>query len=317
MPIRQPLLVLALASLPLRLAAQPDPGPHAERAPDRVELATPEVAVPLRMEKGRPVVDVTVDGKGPFPFVLDTGAGGTVLESELAKELGLPEAGEVRIGDPINPHSIAAKQFRIDRLAIGGAIFSGMVATAMENGGFQQHLGARGILGMPLFAELLLTLDYGRGELRIGRGELPAPDGRELVALSRGFGGTIRVPITVASLSIEADLDSGSAGGVSLPEKIHGRASAGGKARRSRPCAHGQLAVRRPWRNTQGDGEDRRAQPGEPGPALQPAPRGQHRQRSDAALRPDDRPEGRAHPVRGSDGRRGIDRPTTGDIMGG
>ena len=219
MPIRQPLLVLALASLPLRLAAQPDPGPHAERAPDRVELATPEVAVPFRMEKGRPVVDVTVDGKGPFPFVLDTGAGGTVLESELAKELGLPEAGEVRIGDPINPHAIAAKQFRIERLAIGGAVFSGMVVTSMENGGFQQHLGARGILGMPLFAELLLTLDYGRGQLRVGRGELPAPDGRELIALSHGFGGTIRVPITVASLSLEADLDSGSAGGVSLPEK--------------------------------------------------------------------------------------------------
>ncbi len=195
----------------------PEPLPQADRKPEHFELATPEVAVPMRMEKGRPVVNVSIDGKGPFPFVLDTGAGGTVIGSDLARELGLPVAGEVHIGDPIHPHGIAAKQVRIAQLDLGGATFSRMLATSMENHGFQEHLAARGVLGMPVFQDLLLTIDYGRGQVRIARGELPAPDGKEIVAFRPTDG--IRVPITLASVEIEADLDSGSPSGISLPNR--------------------------------------------------------------------------------------------------
>jgi hypothetical protein len=220
--MRRLLLVAALAVPAAALSASPEPEPfhEADKKPDRVELASPEVAVPLRMEKGRPIVEVTIDGKGPFPFVLDTGAGGTVIGGDLAKELALPVAGEVHIGDPINPHAIAAKQVRIDRLGLGGATFSGMVATSMENHGFQEHLAARGVLGMPVFQDLLLTIDYGRGQIRIARGELPAPDGKEIIAFRATHG--IRVPITLASLELDADLDSGSPAGISLPNRYKG-----------------------------------------------------------------------------------------------
>ncbi len=216
MRFQRTLLALALAGLSTPLLAQ-EPPHHGDRPPDRVELASPEVVVPMELVKGRPVVEVSIGGKGPFKFVLDTGAGGTVLGGELARELELTQAGEVRIGDPINPRAIAAKQVRIDRLSIGGATFSGTVATSMDHMDLQEHLGARGILGMPLFAELLLTLDYGRNEVRIVLGELPAADGRDVVAYHRSPGGTVRIPITVATFEVSADLDSGSPAGVSLP----------------------------------------------------------------------------------------------------
>ncbi|MGH9369032.1 MAG: retropepsin-like aspartic protease [Thermoanaerobaculia bacterium] len=215
--MRRSLLAAAFAVQSARLFAGPEPGPQPDRSPERVELASPEVVAPLQMVRSRPVVDVTIDGKGPFPFVLDTGAAGTVLGADLVKELELPVVGQVRIGDPINPRAIAAKQVRIDRLAVGGATFSGMVATSMENSGFQEHLGARGVLGMPVFAELLLTLDFGRSEVRVGRGELPVPDGKQVISYHAGHGGTIRVPITVGSIALAADLDSGSPRGLSLP----------------------------------------------------------------------------------------------------
>ncbi|MGE5278516.1 MAG: retropepsin-like aspartic protease [Acidobacteriota bacterium] len=227
--MKQTLSATALVWLPAVLLAGPEPAHEADKAPDRIELSSPEVVVPLRMEKGRPVVEVAIDGKGPFPFVLDTGAGGTVLGSDLARELALPEAGEARIGDPINPHAIAAKRVRIGRLALGGATFSGMTATSMENPALREHLGARGVLGMPVFGDLLLTLDFGRGEVRIGRGQLPPPDGRDVVAYRPGFGGTIRVPITVGPLELDADLDSGSPAAVSLPNEYMDRLPLEGK----------------------------------------------------------------------------------------
>jgi hypothetical protein len=211
-----PLLALAVG-LPASLFGQSPPD-LADRKPEKVELASPEVVVPMEIVKGRPVIEVSIGGKGPFKFVLDTGASGTVLGSELVKELALPESGEVRMGDPINPHAISAKQVKLDRLSLGGATFSGMTATSMDRMALEQHLGARGILGMPAFSDLLLTIDFARREVRIARGELPAADGKDIVAYEQAHGALIRVPITVASIEIAADLDSGSPSGVSLPD---------------------------------------------------------------------------------------------------
>jgi len=193
--------------------------PHLDRRPPgRVELATPEVVAPLEIVKGRPVVQVRIGGNGPFPFIVDTGAGGTVIEAGLARELSLPIEGEARIGDPIQPHAIAAKSARIDLLKIGGAAFERSRATVIDQPGFADHLGARGVLGMPLFSDLLLTLDYGRKEIRIGRGSLPAADEKQVLSYREGPMGTIRVPLGVGPLSIDADLDTGSPAGLSLPD---------------------------------------------------------------------------------------------------
>ena len=205
-------VVLAVAG---RLAAQHRE--EMERPPEKAELAAAEVVAPFELVKGRPVVQVGIGGKGPFPFVLDTGAGGTVIEAELARELALPVFGETRIGDPIQPHGIAAKRVRMERISIGGAAFSGVPATAMEKAGFSEHLGARGVLGMPVFRNLLLTIDNGRGEIRIARGELPEPDGKEVLSYRQVFGGTFQIPIRVGPLELGADLDSGSPAGLSLP----------------------------------------------------------------------------------------------------
>jgi len=227
--MRRALLATLAAGLCAAISSSQDRGMMGEdQKPRRVELATPELAVPLRLESGRPVVEVVVNGKGPFPFVLDTGAGGTVLEGDLVQELALPTIGEVQIGDPIHPHGLAAKQVSIDRLAIGGLTLSDMTATAVENSGFREHLGARGVLGMPLFSELLLTIDYAGGQVRIAPGELPDPDGKEILAL-RPAHGLIRVPITVGAVELDADVDSGSPAAVSLPEEYMEKLPLAGK----------------------------------------------------------------------------------------
>lgn len=42
-------------------------------------------------------IPVTINGEGPFPFVLDTGAGGTVISLEFANKLGLEPMNNVRV----------------------------------------------------------------------------------------------------------------------------------------------------------------------------------------------------------------------------
>jgi len=212
-------LGLAVAALAAAAPETSEPVRPDSRPPEPIELPSPEVVVPFESVKGRPVVPVRIGEKGPFPFVLDTGAGGTVIEADLARELGLAVLGDARIGDPIHPHAVAAKQVQVESLSLGDARFSRFAATAMENSGFSQHLGARGVLGMPIFAELLLTLDYGKSQVRIARGDLPSADGKEVLAYAPGAHGTIRVPIMVGTVGLDADLDSGSPAGLSLLEE--------------------------------------------------------------------------------------------------
>ena len=50
---------------------------------------------------GKPYVMVTINGKGPFRFVIDTGTGADAFVSpELADELHLPSAGDAVLSDP-------------------------------------------------------------------------------------------------------------------------------------------------------------------------------------------------------------------------
>src|SRR5277367_46529 len=58
-------------------------------------------STPIEVIHGKPFVKVMINGKGPFRFVIDTGTGGEAfVTAELAAQLGLPSAGQVRLSDP-------------------------------------------------------------------------------------------------------------------------------------------------------------------------------------------------------------------------
>ena len=115
--------------------------------------------VPLRfLADGRPCVAVFL-GAGPARwFLLDTCARRCVLPEETARALGLPELGdagllslgvETRVG-----------MTRIPKLFLGSAAFSGVDAYVLP--AFRERLGPQidGVLGIELFSDLALTLDF-------------------------------------------------------------------------------------------------------------------------------------------------------------
>jgi len=63
-----------------------------------VEAVAEEVSVPLRVDQGVIFFDATLDGKGPYAFILDPGAEGAVSADTLSR-LGMPvaERAELRI----------------------------------------------------------------------------------------------------------------------------------------------------------------------------------------------------------------------------
>jgi predicted aspartyl protease len=69
------------------------------------------------------VVPVTINGSGPYDFVLDTGSNNTMLDQKLAEELALPRGGETTIVGVKGSASIAAVYAH--SLSIAGATVDG------------------------------------------------------------------------------------------------------------------------------------------------------------------------------------------------
>lgn len=197
-----------------------------------VELVAPS-EVPMLAGEGV-LVEVRLDGKGPYRFALDTGAaGGGRISQSLAQALNLPIVGEVITGDPSGKNRETLQVVSAGSLTVGGASFRDVHLAVRD---LPRRPGSsasefEGVLGIGLFQEHLLTLDYPARTLRIENGELPAADGKEVVEYSDRFG-IPQISIGIGKLEVAADIDSGNVNGeMALPASYLGKVSLVGEAR--------------------------------------------------------------------------------------
>jgi Aspartyl protease len=203
-------------------SAQQDSARRPFSRPDRLELTKVETSVPLLYEGNHPVVEVKVNGKGPYRFILDTGASSTVISPALFRELRPPVLGEDRVGSP-GGSAVRVKRINIAEIRIGDATLAGVTAHSYEYGelftsGDKSRPAPRGLLSSGLFTELLVTFDHPSKRLVLRRGELPEPDGREVFAYDPREP-LPKLGIDVAGMSAEVYVDSGAAWGLALPMK--------------------------------------------------------------------------------------------------
>jgi len=179
--------------------------------PDQVHSTYMEVT------HGRPYVMVTINGKGPFRFIVDTGTGGdAIVTSELAHQLELPVVGEARLNDPTGQGGQAAPVRKMDTLRLAGVEF--YAVKAVEHALPFGDGACQGMLGFTLFRDFLLTLDYVNGRLVLAEGEL-TPDGEKSVLPFRMPDGVPIARLRIGDRDVEAQIDSGGAG-LSLPERL-------------------------------------------------------------------------------------------------
>src|SRR4051812_15924300 len=215
MRIARSALPLCLASVVFGSAAAQQPA----RPPAPIaSLPSSGVEVPLRLVRGRPLVDVRINGGGPYTFLFDTGAAGDArANSALVEKLKLAVIGESRGGAP-GGQIVAMPIVQFDTIEIGAAKWAPVAAPSRdynqrESTG-EPHID--GILGLGLFTESLVTLDFPRGVLRIAPGSLPEPDGKDIVAFDNPRR-LVQIAFDVAGTTMTGDLDTGGPDGVTLP----------------------------------------------------------------------------------------------------
>ncbi len=190
--------------------------PGAIRA-QQFDLPTQAHSTYMEVTHGKPYVMVTINGKGPFRFIVDTGTGGdAIVTSELAAQLDLPVVGEARLNDPTGQGGRTAPVRKMDTLRLAGVDFYSV--RAVEHALPIGDGTCQGMLGFTLFRDFLLTLDYVNGRLILAEGEL-TPDGEKSVLPFRMPDGVPVARMKIGDRDIEAQIDSGGAG-LSLPERL-------------------------------------------------------------------------------------------------
>ena len=149
-------------------AAQLDPALQSELQPlmdsARQRLSTPgQIIVPLQARGNSYIVDVSVNNV-PQRFVLDTGAGVTVLSSSVANSIGLflDDAEYVMLNTANGV--VRAPLVTVDSVQLGGAVVNNLKVAVLDRMG-----PVDGLLGLDFLNHFDIDINQNTGEMALRR----------------------------------------------------------------------------------------------------------------------------------------------------
>ncbi len=199
-------LGLAAGGLAYPSFVRADPAPadlveapvEASVVPDSVLAASVDLS-------DRMSVPVTINGRGPFPFIVDTGSNRTVVSEVLARQLGLPSSGFLKVRAAT---SLArADSVRVASLAVGHRRLNDFLAPVFT----QDNIGALGMLGIDAVADQRLVMDFRKKQMTLTNTVRHEMDAGTLVVQAKSkYGQLLLVDSWVENIPLYVIIDTGS-----------------------------------------------------------------------------------------------------------
>jgi len=196
-----------------------------------------KVILPLTYRSGaNPMIEVRVNGKGPYKFMVETGGGGlgARLDIRVFNELKPVVIDSVMAGDGSGVGGRVFPIVKLDKLDLGGyeiSNASAMVRNYNEKQGVDQMDGA---ISLSYFKDALVELNFEKNQLIITKGKLKPTD-KNTIPFNFDRGIPV-ISLSVGSKKIEANFDTGNMGGLTFhsddvtKEMIAGEARVVGRA---------------------------------------------------------------------------------------
>lgn len=200
--IRTLLMVALLPAAALAASLPTAPAASATPAPGLLSSA------PTRVNQiGQIIVPVMIDGKGPFQFLVDTGANGSMISPHLVQELALkPSHGEVERVEGVTGTQ-PLPWVLIRRLQVGQIVKSDLRMPICPSP-ILTHID--GILGMAGFGPVRIAVDFRHHRVSIDRSSPGLLWGFTDIHARRTPGGLLMVPAMVGGLPVVGIIDTGS-----------------------------------------------------------------------------------------------------------
>jgi hypothetical protein len=151
-------------------------------------------------------VDVKVNGRGPYRFVVDSGADTSAVGLRIAHDLELP------LGRPVVLNGMTSRdvvdRVKVDALTIGSSTISNLELPALREG----DVGGDGLVGIDALAQQRLMMDFEAHQVRIEDARIPVKRmADEIVIIARrSRGQLIMTAVSAGNLQLDAVIDTGS-----------------------------------------------------------------------------------------------------------
>jgi hypothetical protein len=161
--------LIAAVGLGLLAAAPGAAQPPAKAAPK-------PAVVPFKLLPSRHMLlDVTVNGKGPYHLIFDTGAPLNLIGTRVAKDSGLLKGKRAGGGLLGGLFGGGVNQLDVDQLGVGPVTAEKVPAVVMDHptvraisDAFRDEYGPiEGIVGFPFFGRYATTVDYQKKEITL------------------------------------------------------------------------------------------------------------------------------------------------------
>jgi len=210
--------ICVAAAAPAILQAQtPQPSPSPAAQPPSLLPPLPPAVIDNTLQIGgadiaarkvesRMTVAVEVEGRGPFRFVVDSGADSSALGASAQRILSLPAATRAML------HGMTANSL-VDRvtaseLKVGQSTIHNLELPVLRD----EYLGAQGLLGIDALVEQRLMMDFDKRVITIEDAQRPAPyiEGEIVITAKRRRGQLILTQASANGRPVDAVIDTGS-----------------------------------------------------------------------------------------------------------
>lgn len=196
---------------PASAKGKPTPAPTSKMPPLPPAVIDDTLAIGgedinARKVRTRMTVEVRVNGRGPYRFLVDSGADTSVVGLRIARDLQLPA------GTPVMLHGMTASaqvdRVMVDELSLGQSTIRNLEVPALR----EQDLGGQGMIGIDALVEQRLMMDFETRMIKVEDARQPAKwlDGEIVVTARRRRGQLILTQVLAAGLKVEAVIDTGS-----------------------------------------------------------------------------------------------------------
>jgi len=185
------------------------------------------IDVPFAFIHNEIVIQVKVNGQGPFSMLLDTGTDPSAVDLSAARDMGLPLSGRgyAATGGGTEVNRIYGT--KLASVEIGALVATNVAAGAMDLSRLTDHIGIpiHGVLGHSLLDGRIVQIGYPRRVVRfysqspIGRDESPASSSKYVRMPFRYQDNVLIDDVYVNGRRMTANFDTGSNGAFKFTPK--------------------------------------------------------------------------------------------------